>query len=135
MRLKTGFSLLARRLFQMSSISRGFGIHGTEANVFKWCTRASRATLYLSSASVIWYNVSFGQFHTDRPIEVHTYSFSFLSSMRLTVPVAVLVLHDGHQWDAPLVAPVKRRRVARTLALFCKQPVCRLSFLWLECTR
>ncbi len=65
--LKTGFSLLARRLFLMSRISRGFGIHGNEANVFKWCTRASRGTLYLSSASVIWYNVSFGQFHTYRP--------------------------------------------------------------------
>jgi len=39
------------------SISRGFGIHGNEANVFKRRTRASRAALYLSYASVIWYSV------------------------------------------------------------------------------
>ena len=36
-------------------------------HVFKWSTRASRAASHISSASVIEYNVSFGQFHTDRP--------------------------------------------------------------------
>jgi hypothetical protein len=57
------------KVFSSVGISRVFGIDGNEANVFKWCTRASRAALYLSSASVIWYNVSFGQFYTYRPYE------------------------------------------------------------------
>jgi hypothetical protein len=65
--LKTGFSLFAGRLCHMSSISRGFGIHCNEVNVFKQCTRASRATSHLSSASVIWYTVLFRQKNTDRP--------------------------------------------------------------------
>jgi len=34
---------------------------------------------------------------------------------------------SSRQWDAPWVAPVKRRPVARTLALFCNQPSSSLS--------
>ena len=38
-----------------------------KVNVFKRCTRASRAALHLSSSSVIWYTVLFRQNRTDRP--------------------------------------------------------------------
>ena len=68
MRLKTGCSRMSRRLFQRSSIWRGFVFTATRRTSSSGVQEPSCAALYLRSASVLWYNLSFGQFHTCRPI-------------------------------------------------------------------
>ena len=68
--LKAGFFLLSEGFVwsRASHEASVFLLHRNKVNVFKWHTRASRVPSHLSLTSVIWYNVSFGQFHTDRPI-------------------------------------------------------------------